>query len=85
VAAWMRYVGGVDEAGQPIDVRDPMAAELRALSDAGPDDAGKVAALLGVARIFPADLARTLRPGVTQAYLRLKAVGARAAAQEIAQ
>jgi fructuronate reductase len=30
VAAWMRYVTGIDEAGQPIDVKDPMAARLRA-------------------------------------------------------
>ena len=25
VAAWMRYVTGVDEKGAPIDVRDPLA------------------------------------------------------------
>ncbi len=31
VAAWMRYVTGIDEKGNPIDVRDPLAAELRAL------------------------------------------------------
>ena len=29
VAAWMRYVGGVDEQGQPIDVRDPLADRLK--------------------------------------------------------
>ena len=29
VAAWMRYVTGIDEKGAPIDVRDPMAARLR--------------------------------------------------------
>ena len=28
VAAWMRYVGGVDEQGQPIDVRDPNQLRL---------------------------------------------------------
>jgi hypothetical protein len=37
VAAWMRYVGGTDEKGAPIDVRDPLAERLRALSDAAPD------------------------------------------------
>ena len=35
VAAWMRYVTGVDEKGAPIDVRDPMAARLRELADPG--------------------------------------------------
>ena len=28
VAGWMRYVTASDEQGQPIDVRDPIAAEL---------------------------------------------------------
>src|SRR3712207_3223428 len=28
VAAWMRYVTGIDERGQPIDVRDPLGARL---------------------------------------------------------
>ena len=28
VAAWMRYVGGVDEQGAPIEIRDPLKAEL---------------------------------------------------------
>ena len=29
VAAWMRYVTGIDEKGKPIDVRDPLAGPLR--------------------------------------------------------
>ena len=38
VAAFLRYVSGVDEKGRPIDVRDPLAARLHALSEAaGPD------------------------------------------------
>ncbi|HKM61729.1 MAG TPA: mannitol dehydrogenase family protein, partial [Acidisphaera sp.] len=28
IAGWIRYVGGKDEAGQPIDVRDPLAERL---------------------------------------------------------
>jgi fructuronate reductase len=42
----MRYVGGTDEAGRPIEVKDPLAARLRALSDGAPTPAAKVAALL---------------------------------------
>ncbi|MEJ0066469.1 MAG: mannitol dehydrogenase family protein [Caulobacteraceae bacterium] len=38
LAAWMRRVRGVDEAGAPIDVRHPLAAELRERAiDGGPD------------------------------------------------
>jgi fructuronate reductase len=33
VAAWMRYVTGLDEQGRPIVVRDPMSAMLRAIAD----------------------------------------------------
>ena len=52
VAGWMRYVGGVDERGAPIDVRDPLADRLRAASDAG-----GVGALLDIAEVFPPELA----------------------------
>ncbi|PHM45067.1 D-mannonate oxidoreductase [Xenorhabdus mauleonii] len=31
IAAWMRYVGGVDEQGQPIDVRDPLKSLFAAI------------------------------------------------------
>ena len=66
VAAWIRYVGGVDEAGRPIDVRDPLAAQmLDALANAGPDPARRVAAILGLETVFgtgPAPL-RPLRRG----------------------
>lgn len=80
VAAWMRYVGGVDEAGQPIDVRDPLAGHLRAVSDGADDPAAKVAALLAVDQIF--DPALAAHPGfavaVTRAYISLCQNGAAA-------
>lgn len=84
VAAWVRFVGGVDEAGRPIDVRDPLAVPLRAALDAaGPEPAMRVAAGLGFGAVFGADLPRD--PGftaaVTEAYGRLAALGARAAAE----
>jgi len=85
VAAWMRYVGAQDEAGKPIDVRDPMADRLRRISDAcaGPEDA--VAALLAVDEIFPPDMVARLRPPLTKAAHRLWALGARAAIEELQQ
>jgi fructuronate reductase len=83
VAAWMRYVGGVDEAGAPIEVKDPLAQRLRRLSDGAGTPEEKVAALLGVTEVFPADLAILLRRPVTAAYERLLAAGARGAAAEV--
>ncbi|WP_221932017.1 mannitol dehydrogenase family protein [Paracoccus sp. M683] len=83
VAAWMRYVGGLGEAGQPIDVRDPLAAKLRALSDAADTPADKVAALLSVREVFPEKLAERLRLPVTAAAERLWSLGARAAVEEL--
>ncbi|WP_020210131.1 mannitol dehydrogenase family protein [Gilvimarinus chinensis] len=54
LAAWIRYVSGVDERGQPIDVQDPLAAELKSLVDANRGDAAAiVTAVLGVKAVFP--------------------------------
>jgi fructuronate reductase len=62
VAAWIRYVSGVDEQGQAIDVSDPLAVELRALCDvhAG-QPAAMVRAILGMPKIFGDDLAQDER------------------------
>jgi fructuronate reductase len=79
VAGWMRYVGGRDERGEPIDVRDPMAERLRPLA-AGPDP---VAALLAVREISPAPLAARLAAPVGAAHARLVALGARGAVAEL--
>ncbi|WP_245454252.1 mannitol dehydrogenase family protein [Aquabacter cavernae] len=57
VAGWMRYVTGRDEQGSPIDVRDPLAARLRAAAEGAGDDAARRAtALLEVREVFGADL-----------------------------
>jgi fructuronate reductase len=62
VAAWMRYVTGIDEKGQPIDVRDPLRDRLRACADEAGFDATKLAArLLDVEQVFGKDLAINTR------------------------
>ncbi|WP_428030929.1 mannitol dehydrogenase family protein [Ancylobacter sp.] len=64
LAGWMRFVTGIDEQGRAIDVRDPLAAGLRALADAaGPVPDRLVPALLGVREIFGSDLADDPRLG----------------------
>jgi fructuronate reductase len=53
----MRYVTGIDEKGNAIDVRDPLSADLRARADAAGRDAGKLASsLLSMEQIFGRDL-----------------------------
>ena len=83
VAAWMRYVGGIDENGHVIDVRDPLAARLKALSDGGQTPADKVSALLSVREVFSADQAEALKVPVTAAYQRLLEIGARDSIKEV--
>ena len=81
LAGWVRYVGGVDETGRAIDVRDPLAARLRAVLDrSGPEPGSRVAAVLGMEAVFGADLPQSppFAAAVTQAYAALLANGARA-------
>ena len=87
VAAWMRYVTGIDEAGQPIEVKDPHAARLRQIADAAGRDAGKLAdGLLGVTEIFGADLPADarFRDAVTRHLSALFEKGAARAAAAVA-
>jgi fructuronate reductase len=59
VAAWIRYVSGVDEKGNAIEVSDPLAAELRALCDANAGNAEAIVrAIVGLPKVFGEDLAR---------------------------
>jgi fructuronate reductase len=53
----MRYVTGTDEKGQPIDVRDPIATQLRAVAEAaGPSPDRLAPALLATEAVFGSDL-----------------------------
>ncbi|MBV9704758.1 MAG: mannitol dehydrogenase family protein [Methylobacteriaceae bacterium] len=62
IAAWMRYVTGIDEHGGPIDVSDPLRDDLRRRADAAGLDARRLTpALLDVAAIFGEDLPRDRR------------------------
>jgi fructuronate reductase len=82
----MRYVGGTDENGRLIDVRDPLADRLKSLSTAASDPAARVDALLGVTEIFPRPLAadRGFRDDLAAALKRLETDGARAAVARFA-
>lgn len=56
VAAWMRYVTGVDEKGSVIDVRDPLAAELKNRAENKSSADELFGALIGLEQIFGNDL-----------------------------
>ena len=85
VAAWMRYLGGVDERGAAIDVRDPLAARLRALSDAGETPQQKVENLLAVEEVFAPALAAQMRAPLVQAFGGLVAQGARDSVRRLSE
>lgn len=84
VAAWLRYVGGVDENGASIDVRDPLADRLKQLSNGAKDATGKVDALLSVSEIFQKPLSENpvFRNGLVSALSRLTLNGAQACVAE---
>jgi fructuronate reductase len=57
VAAWMRYVIGVDRNGESYELRDPRAGEIAALlSDVPRNGSAVSAALFGLPGLFPAVL-----------------------------
>ncbi|WP_068870714.1 mannitol dehydrogenase family protein [Edwardsiella tarda] len=86
VAGWMRYVGAIDDAGQPIDVRDPMAETLKQCVANSADGAERVQALLGVSAVFGDALPQEPRfvEVVTAAYLSLMQQGAAQTCAELA-
>jgi fructuronate reductase len=85
IAAWMRYVGGRDENGEPIDVRDPLATELKTLIDSVDSAEKTVEALLGVGKIFPSELAghAAFREALVESYRGLIERGAREMTKDV--
>lgn len=55
VAGWMRYVSGVDDKGNAIDIRDPLSDKIRASVETSHDNE-RVNALLMLSEIFGTDL-----------------------------
>ncbi len=78
VAAWMLWQRGLDEAGTPFTVDDPLAAVTAARLDGVTDPAAQVAALMAIEAIFPRDLAEddALRATLTRQVTRLARDGA---------
>ncbi len=80
VAGWMRYVSGVDDAGQLIDIRDPLAAQIQHLVATSSEEQ-RVSALLSLRTIFGDDLPENpcFVSNITYAWQQLCTLGARQA------
>lgn len=88
VAAWIRYVSGVDEKGNAIEVSDPLAKELRAACDANQGNpAGMVQAVVSIEKVFGRDLINEARfvTTTTQWLERFYAKGVLASVQDTFQ
>ncbi len=81
VAGWMRYVSGVDDNGQAIDVRDPLAEKVQAIVAETADGAARVRGLLTLTGVFGEDLPQNeaFVSRLIDAYLTLSQQGAKAA------
>ena len=84
VAGWMRYVGAIDEQGEPIEIRDPLKTTLAGCVAGSEDGEMRVRALLGLREIFGEDLAQNadLVARLTACYQQLTTEGARATVQQ---
>lgn len=80
VAGWMRYVGGVDEKGNKIEVSDPLLPVIQAAVQGSEEGESRVKALLAIQAIFGQDLPQNGQfvDQVTNAYLSLLSKGAKA-------
>ena len=85
VAAWMRYVGGVDESGRTIKVSDPLADEFARIAAAHRGDpAGSAHALMGLRSVFGEDLS-TVAPFADRVTAWLAALHRDGAARTVAR
>ncbi|XWJ89690.1 mannitol dehydrogenase family protein [Phytobacter ursingii] len=86
VAGWMRYVGGVDEQGNTIEVSDPLLAVIQNAVASSAEGDARVNALLGIEAIFGTELPKdaTFVEQVTRAYQALLANGAKATVAQYA-
>jgi fructuronate reductase len=75
----MRYVGGVDDAGQAIEICDPLLPVIQQAVAASADGEARVKALLGIEAIFRPGAAAGARfvSAVTRAYVALQRQGAK--------
>ncbi|XPE23758.1 hypothetical protein ACNKHM_27050 [Shigella sonnei] len=78
VAGWMRYVGGVDEQGNPIEISDPLLPVIQKAVQSSAEGTARVQSLLAIKAILVVISRNSLfTTKVTEAYLSLLAHGAK--------
>lgn len=77
IAAWIKYVGGVDERGEPIPVQDPMADQLRNAHAEAASPSDLIEKMLDIGAVFGTDLKKNKRlvAELTEVYDALDARG----------
>ncbi|WP_419534420.1 mannitol dehydrogenase family protein [Endozoicomonas sp.] len=88
IGGWMHYVSGTDEQGNAIDVRDPMAEQLKAVAiEHQGEPAQLVKAFLSLDAVFDPSLAANERfvEAVTHAYNTIREQGAKQAVALLAE
>lgn len=53
IAAWIRWVAGVNDRGEEIIVNDPLSSTMRRLVDSGLSAGDQVSAMLSITSVFP--------------------------------
>lgn len=85
IAAWMRYLRGIDDAGNPIDIRDPLAEHIASLAETTSDPEDWVCSILAIREVFPDAVAQSLLETVTTTYKQLLEHGAHGMVRRIVQ
>jgi fructuronate reductase len=56
IAAWIKYLTGIDENGDTIDVRDPLANDFAMIAKKSKTSEHYVDSVLDQSKVFPANL-----------------------------
>ncbi|WP_394248556.1 mannitol dehydrogenase family protein [Vibrio profundi] len=85
-AAWMRYIRGIDENNQPIEVVDPLSDHLLSISKKHDSVEPLINALLSEETIFDQSIVqqKSVIDAITQAYINIEQKGAKKAVMEAA-
>ena len=77
IAAWMKYVTGIDLSGEAIDVRDPIANDFAVIAKKSKTSDQYVDAILNQSKVFPANLRDSLafRTEIQKSYKLLEQYG----------
>ena len=77
IAAWMKYITGVDLNGQTIDVRDPLANDFATIAKKSKTSEDYVDLILDQGKVFPANLrdSSAFRTEIQKSYKLLQQYG----------